>query len=898
MIGKQVAHYVIESDLGAGGMGEVYLARDTRLGRKVAIKMLPEMFARDPERLARFDREARVLASLNHANIAALHGFEQADGKSFLVMELVEGQTLAERIERGPVPVVEALKIAHQIADALESAHEKGIVHRDLKPANIKITPEGKVKVLDFGLAKALAISPDPGDLMTSPAMSMAATNAGVILGTAPYMSPEQAKGANADQRSDIFSFGCVLFEMLSGHRSFQGDSVSEVLASVLARDPNLALLPANLNSKLTDLIRRCLDKDPKRRWQAIGDVRVEIDSISADPHGLKAQAGAVIQKPLWQRAMPALVTGILVAAITASLMWTFRPLPSTAITRFSYVLPKDQVFTRTGRHVVVLSPDGANMIYVANQQLYLKPMAERAAKPIAGTLQDVNTPFFSPDGKWVGYFAVNAEQLKKIAITGGASVTIADISNPFGVNWYSDDLILVGEGAKGIVRVAANGGMPDTIIAAKPGEVLQGPQMLPGGDEVLFTVGGLDGDDRWDKAQIVVQSVKTGVRKILITGGSDARYVSTGHIVYALGINLFAVPFNVKKLEVTGGPVPVVEGVMRSAPSNTAATFFSFSNNGSLVAIEGTVVPTGAVPIMFDKAGMKTPLPLPAGTYRIPRISPDGKQVALQVDDGKETFIAIYDLSGKAAIRRLTFGGQNTVPLWTSDGQRIIYTSTRDGDAALYWQRADGSGSPEKLTTEKTSQPLAHALSPDGKILVVGGVAGPMFSTLRLDGDRKLEPALQASKNSVVGRAALSPDGRWIAYQSPENGPGQVFVQPFPPTGAKYQITSESAGAGQPQWAPDGKQLIYATLQAGLGRLNVVDIQTQPNFLVGKATPLPIDGFILGNSLRNFDVTPDGKRFLMMIPPEQLQSNGQASPQINVVLNWFEDLKQRVPVK
>jgi len=311
MIGKQVAHYLIEGDLGAGGMGEVYRARDTRLGRGVALKMLPDVFARDPERVARFDREAKVLASLNHANIAALHGLELADSKSFLVMELVEGETVADRIERGPIPVAEALKIAHQIADALESAHEKGIVHRDLKPANIKVTPEGKVKVLDFGLAKALAVAPDPGDIMTSPTISMAATNAGVILGTAPYMSPEQAKGAKADQRSDIFSFGCVLYEMLCGHRSFQGDSVSEVIASVLAREPNLAMLPANLNPKLTDLLRRRLEKDPKRRWQAIGDVRVEIDAISADPHGLQTPAGRVAPRPLWRRALPAVVTGM-----------------------------------------------------------------------------------------------------------------------------------------------------------------------------------------------------------------------------------------------------------------------------------------------------------------------------------------------------------------------------------------------------------------------------------------------------------------------------------------------------------------------------------------------------------------------------------------------------------
>jgi eukaryotic-like serine/threonine-protein kinase len=892
MIGKQVAHYLIESDLGAGGMGEVYRARDTRLGRSVALKMLPEIFARDPERVARFDREAKVLAALNHANIAALFGFEQADGKSFLIMELVEGETLAERIERGPVAVAEALKIAHQIADALESAHEKGIVHRDLKPANIKITPEGKVKVLDFGLAKALAVSPDPGELMTSPTFSMAATNAGVILGTAPYMSPEQAKGANADQRSDIFSFGCVLFEMLSGRRSFQGDSVSEVIASVLAREPDLATLPANLSPKLTDLIRRCLEKDVKRRWQAIGDVRVEVDVISGDPHGLNLQAGLAVPKPLWRRALPSVVTGILVAAITASMVWIYRPVPSTAITRFRYLLPKEQGFTRTGRHVIAISPDGANVVYVANQQLFLKPMADSEAKPIPGTTQDVNTPFFSPDGKWVGFFSVPEEKLKKIAITGGAIVPIGDIDNPHGVNWYSDDEILIGQARKGIARISANGGKPETIIAAKPGEVFQSPQMLPGG-EVLFTVGREDGDDRWDKALIVVQSLKTGVRKTLISGGSDARYVPTGHIVYVLGANVFAVPFDAGKLQVTGGPIPILEGVMRSAPSNTAASFFSFSNNGSLVSIPGVAVQGDNLVLMIDKAGTKRPLGLPTGTYAAPRISPDGKQVALQVNDGKEVFIAIYDLSGKAALRRLTFGGANYDPLWTNDGQRIIFRSERDGDRNLYWQRADGSGSAEKLTFEKEAV-TAEAASPDGTAITAKTKGGIWM--LSLEGDRKLQSVVvTAEKGAGAMRSSFSPDGRWLAYQL-SAAQNSVYVQPFPPTGAKYQLASASAGI--PLWSRDGKQLFYlATPGSGLYQLFAIDVQTQPAFVMGKSTPLPINGVIQSGRGRNFDITPDGKEFIALFLPEE-PGRQPASQQINVVLNWFEDLKQRAPVR
>jgi eukaryotic-like serine/threonine-protein kinase len=892
MIGKQVAQYLIEGDLGAGGMGEVYQARDTRLGRSVALKMLPEMFARDPERVARFDREAKVLASLNHANIAALHGFEQADGKSFLVMELVEGATLADRIERGPIPVVECLKIAHQIADALESAHEKGIVHRDLKPANIKITPEGKVKVLDFGLAKALAVSPDPGDIMTSPTISIAGTNAGVILGTAPYMSPEQAKGANADTRSDIFSFGCVLFEMLSGRRSFQGDSVSEVIASVLAREPDLAMLPSNLSPRLTELLRRCLEKDQKRRWQAIGDVRVEIDAISADPHGLRIPGGFAAPKPLWRRALPAIVTGIVVAAITASVMWVYRPLPSTAITRFHYVLPKDTGFTRTGRHVVAISPDGANVVYVANQQLYLKPMADAEAKAIPGTSQDVNTPFFSPDGKWIGFFSVPENKLKKIAITGGATVDIGEFGNPFGTHWYSDGEILVGQGPKGILRVSANGGQPETVIAAKPGEVLQSPQMLPGRGEILFTAASEVGDDRWDKALIVAQSLKTGERKTLINGGSDARYVSTGHIVYALGANLFAVPFDAGKVQVTGGPVPIVEGVMRSAPGNTAATFFSFSDNGSLVSVPGNRVLGGNIVSLIDKSGMATKLGLPQGTYAVPRISPDGKQIAVQVNDGKELFISIYDLSGKAALRRLTFGGSNSNPLWTRDGKRIIFTSDRDRDSNLFWQNADGSGAAEKLTSEKSTV-VVESASPDGKTITVRMNNGTWM--MSLEGDHKLQPLIEPSPGTGITRSTFSPDGKWLAYQQ-ISAVNTVFVQPFPPTGAKYQVTSIVSGV--PTWSHDGKQIFGLLPQAGLYQIFATEIQTQPSVVIGKSMTLPVDGLIQGGAGRSYDITPDDKYFIAVVPAESLAGGPAAAQQISVVLNWFRELRERVPVK
>src|SRR5215510_11702035 len=488
-IGTQLGTYEITALLGAGGMGEVYRARDTRLGRSVAVKMLPEAMAQDADRIARFEREARLLASLNHANIAALHGLEQSDGRNFLIMELVEGDTLAERIARGPMPVEEALKIAHQIADALEFAHEKGVIHRDLKPANVKVTLEGKVKVLDFGLAKALAAPAMDANLMSSPTLSALATIPGMILGTAPYMSPEQANGFEADQRSDIFSFGAVLYEMLTGRQAFKGDTIAQVVASVLARQPEYLLLPSNLNPRVEELLQRCLEKDPKRRRQAIGDVRIELEVVIADPRGLQIPSGRVVEKrPLWRRALPFVATAIVIAGITAAGMRLLRPSERIKLTRFSVVVPETQRFTRTGRHVIAISPDGEKIVYVANQQLYLRTMAEMEPRPIQGTALDVDSPVFSPDSQWLAFHTNPENKLKKIAITGGASVTICDAQIPFGVSWSSDAHILIGQGAAGILRVSENGGKPETVVTVNADEQAQSPQLLPDGDSILFT--------------------------------------------------------------------------------------------------------------------------------------------------------------------------------------------------------------------------------------------------------------------------------------------------------------------------------------------------------------------------------------------------------------------------
>ena len=896
MIGTTIGRYEILSLLGAGGMGEVYQARDTRLGRIVAVKILPKQLAEDRERIQRFEREARLLASLNHVNIATLFGFEENEGTHFLVMELVDGATLAERIARGPIPLAEALTIARQIADALEAAHEKGVIHRDLKPANVKITTDGKVKVLDFGLAKAL-IAPAHGDFLSSPTMSVGGTYAGVVLGTAPYMSPEQAKGLDVDQRSDVFAFGCVLFEMLTGRRSFPGDTVTDAIASVLAREPDMTTLPSGVHPRLHEILRRCLEKDQKRRWQAVGDLRVELEAISLDPHGLSVPSTQAARRPRWTFIAPAALAGAVAAAATAAVFWSLRPQPPpAAVTRFSYVLPKDQSFTRAGRHVFAMSPDGSNVVYVANNQLYLKPMADMDAKPIAGTAQDVDTPFFSPDGKWIAFEAVAEGKLKKVAVSGGPVVTLAEIDNPYGAFWASGDQIFVGQGTKGIVRVSANGGKPETVVTVKPGELAQSPQLLPDGDHLLFTLAEGNGDEQWDKAQIVIQSLGSGARTVLVNGGTDARYVRTGHVIYAVGATVFAVPVDIKTRRVSGAPVPILDGVSRAA-SNTGAAFIAVSDNGSLGFVPGSVANAStSVRLAFiSRNGQTTALNVPQRPYFQPRISPDGRQLAVEVKEGKEANIWVYDLSGTTAMRRLTFSGKNRTPLWTRDG-RVVFTSDREGDSGLFWQLADGSGPAERLTTAEAD--VFHtpdSWSPTGALIFErnGTKVHTSLWFVFPDGDRKPQSLVDpVNRSSSVGDATVSPDGKWFLYAAGDSTVGiRVYAQPFPPSGAKYEMSPNLTT--EPAWSPDGREIFYVDI-SGKTRLMAVDVRTQPSFGIGTPAPLPIEGFAIRDGARSYDITPDGKRFLVMLPASETTSG--ETLQINVVLNWFHDLEQRVP--
>ena len=896
--GTRIGSYLVTAAIGQGGMGQVFRARDTKLNRDVALKVLPDSFAHDTERVARFTREAQTLAALNHPNIAAIYGLAEEGSLTALVMELVEGDDLAQRIARGAIPLDEVLPVARQIADALEAAHEQGIVHRDLKPANIKVRPDGTVKVLDFGLAKAMERGPATGDhgpgvadspTITTPAM----TQAGMILGTAAYMSPEQAKGRPADKRSDVWSFGCVLYEMLSGRRVFEAEDVSETLAMVLRGEPDWTALPAGLPGPVVKLLRGCLTRDRRQRIADFSTVRFVID----EPDGLAGATGASLhdrRRPLWQRPLLLAAAALVMAAVGAGIA-TLRPVPHMQrVARFQVLIPADETVRNTGSHAVAISPDGSHIVYAANQQLYLRSVAEMESRPIPGTAEGAEEPFFSPDGQWLGFYSSTQRKLKKIALAGGTALTICDADPPFGASW-TGDRILFGQGLKGILTVSASGGKPD-VLTSKAGEVAHGPQLLPGGEALLFTAATGRSAASWDSAQVVVQLAVSGERKVVVDGASDARYLASGHLVYVVGSTLLAVPFDPRTLQTTGGPVPVIDGVGRAPSGTTAATQFSVSSTGSLVYLPGTSDSDarGRTLTMVDRAGVRTPLELPAGPYSQPRISPDGRLLALHREDPQGRAIWIVDLVGATPIRRLTFGGNEERPTWTRDGQRVVFTSFGESGTELSSLRVDGSGSPDRLAAVEAGTDLqSESWSPDGKTLIVSVSREGNRSLARLDLGAGAPPMPLVPAFS--SNSSLSPDGRWLAYIWLDDGRFQVFVEPFPQTGGRYQVSPD--GGRDPLWSPDGSQLFFMQSK-GLGwQLVSVDVRTQPGLTFGKPTPLPIEG-VLAFGTRAYDITPDGRQFVVTLPPSDPNGLNAGRSQINVTLGWFEELRQRVPTK
>ena len=863
--GSKLTHYKVISALGKGGMGEVWRARDSKLGREVAIKTLPDEFSKDEERLARFRREAQLLASLNHPNIATIHGLEEDKDKRFLVLELVEGDTLAERLQRGAIPVEESLDVALQIAEALEAAHEKGVIHRDLKPANIKVTPAGKVKVLDFGLAKAFEGDGPGTNLSNSPTLSVAATNEGIILGTAAYMSPEQAKGAVVDKRADIFSFGCVLFEMLAGRRTFQGEVVSEILASVLAREPDWKQLPPDIHPRVRDLLERCLEKQPKKRFRDIGDVRIEIEKASAAPRATEEARGTV----LGRRYHAAWAAGLVVATIATGFAVAafMRPEPGN-VTRFSLLLPGEQQLVSSSRTSIAMSPDGRRLVYATTSGLYIREMNELTPIPIRGAEEGSAPLAFSPDGESVVYMG-RGPVLQKIAATGGPPVTLTEPPDGIvqGVSWEEDGTILFSNRA-GIWRVSENGGTPQLLAARPDNAGVYSGSLLPDGRSLLLTSGVLP------ETEIIVHSLETGESTVVIDRGTDARYSPTGHIVYAVDESLMAVSFDLDELTVSGGPTPVVEQV-----SGTAARQFDFSPDGTLVYFPD-VSTTDRNLTWVNRDGSTEALGL-EGDYNAPRLSTDGERLAVILDDD----LWIRDLD-RGSMTRITRDGASR-PVWTPDGDRIAFTSE---DAKIYWAAADGNDEPE-LLVESEHSVHSNAWSGDGRYLLFHEHHPETGAdTWTFDIENLAARAVVATELTEDG-PVFSPDGEWVAFNSSESGRQEIYAMRIDGQGRRVQVSTD--GGYRPVWGKNWEIFYLAGLQNAQPLMMTVSSAANDDELEVGNPEMLFEGPIVGGSgpFAGYDVTPDGERFIMTF------ANRAATTPYVVVLNWFEELKEKVPL-
>src|ERR1017187_9174809 len=887
---SSIAHYRITAKIGQGGMGEVYRATDTKLGRQVAIKVLPEAFAQVPDRLTRFAREARVLASLNHPNIAAIYGVEERA----LIMELVEGPTLAEQIAQGAVPLDEALAIAREMTEALEYAHDRGVVHRDLKLANIKPAPEGHVKVLDVGLAKARASEPASGDPISSPTVTAEHTAVGLVLGTPAYMSPEQARGRPADRRSDIWAFGVVLLEMLTGRRL--------PLAMLILADQDLSGLPAGTPAAVERLLRRCLERDPRRRLQAIGEARLIVEEALAGP-GPEEKPAAPAPLAAWQSGWAWLAAGVAMAAACAAVWW-LKPAPpvTRVVGRFEYFLPEGQLFTRTGRHMLAVSPDGAKFVYVANKQLYLRAMNELEAQPVRGTNEDPMEPVFSPDGQWLAYFtpaggpssASSAWTLKKVAVAGGASITLAQLpAPPYGATWRNGRIAFgVNTGGAMVQAVPDSGGPLRTLATADASkESVSQPQLLEDGKHLLFVL--REKADAQSEGRIVVQALDGKDRRTLVNGGSDPRVLPTGQLLYIHDGTLLAVPLDRKRLAVTGGPVLVVEGVTET--QITWAGQFAVSSVGTLVFRPGSAQSARAL-VWIDRDGHEQPIKAKARPYQFARLSPDGKKIAVGSND-EEHDVWTFDLANETLTRVTSGPAYEYSPVWTSDNKYLFFASGPSATGPgvpfdVYRKAADGTGTTETLT-ERLEGGYPMSLAPDGKSLVYLGFSPQSASelfVLPLDPKGPPRGLFPDAKFNEVN-ASISPDGRWLAYDSNESGQMEVYVRPFPAVDSgRWQISSE--GGTRPLWSRSGRELFFLN---AAHRMSVVAVQPGSTFTYAKPQLLfdATNYTYAENPFRYFDISADGKRFLM-IKNADASKDAATRPSIVVVSNCFDELKPR----
>ena len=900
--GTRLGPYEVLAPIGAGGMGEVYRAHDGTLNRDVALKILPAAFADEPERLARFTREAQTLAALNHPNIAHIHGLEESGGVRALVMELVEGDELSARIARGPLPLDEALPIARQIADALQTAHDQGIIHRDLKPANIKVRSDGVVKVLDFGLAKLVQPESAAGlaEVTASPTITSPArmTGIGLILGTAAYMSPEQAKGREADRRSDIWAFGCVAYEMLTGRRAFDGEDMTDVLGAVVRLEPNWQALPADVPQPVRTLLQGCLVKDRGRRVADISTALFVLDKVASLAEPAAAGADAVSpRRPVWRRVVAAVTAALAASAVVGTGVWFATRAAEPPPPRVSRLLiaPSGTAALNNiiGNSALAISPDGSRVVYVGNNGTQLFVRALDALEPAAVfTSADLSQPFISPDGQWIGF--VEGGAWKKVAVTGGPAVLLASLDGAArGATWGADDAIIgaTTNAATGLQRVTSAGG-PATVLT-RP-DPAQGeadhvwPERLPGGRAVLFTIIPLGG--RIDTAQVAVLDLQTGTRKVLVRGGSLGRYVPSGHLVFAASGELRAVPFDLARLETHGTPVTVVRNVMTSALGVSQAVV---AGDGTLAYLSGAAASASRTLVWVDRQGRETPIPTPPRRYVYPRLSPDGTRVAVVAVD-QDLDVWVWDL-GHSTLTRATFdAGAEHSPVWTPDGLRLIFSSERAGIRNLYWQAANTTGAVERLA-ESARWQHASGVSPDGRRLVFTERSPPTaedIMQLELDGTHRVTPVLQSpfiERNGVV-----SPDGRWLAYEANDSGPFEISVRPFPDVNSGHWRVSAGGGTA-PLWTRNGEELIYVSPTGGLMSVGVT---RSPSWAASRPVPVVKEGYVTTPNVdrgRNYDIAADG-RFLMVKEGGTDQTTAPIG--ITVVQHWGEELKRLVPTK
>ena len=892
LVGQKLGDFEIVEIIGRGGMGVVYLAHDTKLDRSVAVKSMPTELQASSTTQARFKREAKLLASLNHQNIAVIHEIiEQVEGADYLVLEYVPGETLAERIARRPLKLEEALSVAQQIAEAISAAHEKSVVHRDLKPGNIKITPNGKVKVLDFGLAKAF--------MGEAKSVETAVTQPGRVMGTPAYMSPEQACGKPTDKRSDIWSFGCVLYEMLTGHLPFEGETATEILARIIEREPDWEVLPQDTPANILVLLRRCLEKNTHRRLRDIGDAVIEISETVnppatappvTPPSILLTPATAAKVNSLKIAMIIAMIIIIVLSSITLRLILERRTQPPSEqirpVSALDVTIPEDISMAALNPmefSPMAISPDGTHIAFVGRKagakQLYVRPLNRDEVIAVKGT-DGATTAFFSYDSKWLGY--TTATRLWKVVLIGGQPIPICDVTGVFNAFWTQDDIIFFASTQYlALARVKASGGAPQVISHREgPRELWHlDPEVLPGGKAVIFTTCDACGSGGFKN--IVVQSLVTGERKTLLEGAEFPRYAASGHLVYDSGQTMMAAPFDKDTLTITG-PAVRIEGVRWGI----------FSRQGTLAWVPSVPQPERTL-LWVDRKGNETPVINERKQYWGPRVSPDGKRLAFWIA-GPDTHIWILDLQ-TGMMDQLTNKTWriNWWCSWSPDGSRIVFTSPRSEQspevANLHWKAVDGGGPAEQLTQGPfIDNPISW--THDGKNLIVQRSYHPETGwdvmLLSLD-DRKLQPLLNSPANELRGE--LSPDGRWLAYVSTEAGAPGVFVQAFQNPQRKWRITPTGISAADPLWSPDGRELFYRDLYAE--KLMVVDVETGNDFAAGSPRVLFDDSYMEHITYgRTYDITPDGQRFVMvkeMSPPPR---------RIAVILNWFEELKRLVP--